>query len=209
MAGEIIDQYRQVFVLDRPPGHHASRNKAGGFCFFNNMAALALSMSKRGYTPLIIDWDVHHGNGTQELLYDSPIMYTSFHQKYLYPNTGSEDETGEGQGKGYTRNFPLPIGMQDKEYLEVFNQVRGIAEDVKPDILLISAGQDAHYLDRLSGLRLSSEAYHQMGCIAGEIARQHCDGRVILVMEGGYHLEANAESLAFAIKGIRASDSDN
>jgi len=209
MAGEIIEQYRQVFVLDRPPGHHASRDRAGGFCFFNNMAALALSLSKKGYRPLIIDWDVHHGNGTQELLYDLPIMYTSFHQKYLYPHTGSEKETGEGEGKGYTRNFPLPIGMQDKEYLEVFSQVRAVAEDLKPDILLISAGQDGHYLDRLSGLRLTSEAYHEMGRIVGEVAKQHCDGRVILVMEGGYHLEANAESLALAIKGIRAAGLDN
>lgn len=203
MAGVLIEDHRQVFVLCRPPGHHATRDQAGGFCFFNNMAALAVSLWKRGYRPMIIDWDAHHGNGTQELLYSLPIMYVSLHQKYLYPHTGSESETGEGKGKNCTRNFPLPIGMQDEEYLKVFAQVRQIAKDFIPDVLLISAGQDAHYLDRLSGLKLTSAAYREMGRMVGELAHQYSEGRVILLLEGGYHLQANAESLAYAITGIK------
>lgn len=209
MAGDLIESQKQVFVLCRPPGHHACRDQAGGFCFFNNMAALAISLWKRGYRPMVIDWDAHHGNGTQEILYELPIMYVSLHQKYLYPHTGSAAETGEGKGMNYTRNFPLPIGMQDQEYLQVFRQIRQIAEDVKPDILLISAGQDAHYLDRLSGLRLTSAAYHEMGRIVGELAQEYSEGRLILLLEGGYHLQANAESLALAITGIREVSSDN
>ncbi|MFC1833108.1 GNAT family N-acetyltransferase [Thermodesulfobacteriota bacterium] len=203
MAAELIEKHSQIFVLCRPPGHHAFSDHAGGFCFFNNMAALALSLWKSGYNPLIIDWDVHHGNGTQEILYELPIMYVSFHQKYLYPHSGREDETGSGRGAGYTRNFPLPIGMKDAEYLEIFQQIHSIAKEIKPDVVLVSAGQDGHYKDRHSGLRLSSEAYHEMGRTVGEAAAQHCNGRIILLLEGGYHLDANAESLALAIKGIR------
>jgi acetoin utilization deacetylase AcuC-like enzyme len=206
MAGDLVEKHHQVFVLCRPPGHHATRDRAGGFCFFNNMAALGISLWEKGYRPMIIDWDVHHGNGTQDILYELPIMYVSFHQKYLYPHSGSADETGAGDGLNYTKNFPLPIGMKDKEYLEVFGNVRSIAEELKPDIILISAGQDAHHLDRLSGLRLSSEAYREMGRIVGETAQTHCEGRIILLLEGGYHLEANAEALSFAIMGIREHD---
>ena len=203
MAGELIKEYRKIFVLNRPPGHHAGRNKTGGFCFFNNMAGLALSLWKRGYSPMIIDWDVHHGNGTQEILYYLPIMYVSFHQRYLYPNTGDEKEIGEGPGYGYTRNFPLPIRCGDREYIKSFVEVIRIAKEVKPDIILISAGQDGHKLDPMSGMQLSSEAYYEMGKIVGEIAEKFCSGRLILLLEGGYHLEANAEALAMAIKGIR------
>jgi acetoin utilization deacetylase AcuC-like enzyme/GNAT superfamily N-acetyltransferase len=206
MAGELVERHHKVFVLCRPPGHHATRDRAGGFCFFNNMAALAISLWDKGYRPMIVDWDVHHGNGTQEILYKLPIMYVSFHQKYLYPHTGLVEEIGEGDGLNYTKNFPLPIGMKDQEYLEVFGNVRRIADDLRPDIILVSAGQDAHHLDRLSGLRLSSEAFREMGRTVGDVANKHCDGRLILLLEGGYHLEANAEALSFAIMGIRENN---
>ena len=209
MAGDLVEKGRHIFVFCRPPGHHAGSDRSSGFCFFNNMAALAVSLHKKGYSPMIIDWDVHHGNGTQEILYEMPIMYVSLHQRYLYPNTGSEDETGEGKGKGYTRNIPLGIGVRDDQYLEVFRETYDIAREMKPDILLISAGQDGHHLDPLSGMRLSSGAYYEMGRMVGEIAAEHCEGRLILLLEGGYHLEANAEALTLAIKGIQTSASDN
>jgi acetoin utilization deacetylase AcuC-like enzyme len=205
MAGELLETYKQVFVLCRPPGHHASRERAGGFCFFNNMAGLAMSLWNKGGRPMIIDWDVHHGNGTQEALYSFPIMYVSFHQRYLFPHTGSEDETGEGEGLGYTKNYPLPIGIQDDAYLSLFNEIKDIADDYKPDSILISAGQDGHYRDKLSGMRLTSSAYYKMGGIVAEVAAKHCDNRIALLLEGGYDLDANAEALALAIKGIRES----
>ncbi len=208
LAGELIEKHSLVFVLCRPPGHHAGRDKAGGFCFFNNMAGLAVSLREKGYRPMVVDWDVHHGNGTQEILYELPIMYVSFHQRYLYPNTGSEEELGHGEGLGYTCNFPMPIGADDDIYLEAFRSIHSIADEYKPDVLLISAGQDGHHRDKLSGMRLSSQAFHEMGRIAGQVARQHCEGRLILLLEGGYDLEANSDSLARAIKGILAQALD-
>jgi acetoin utilization deacetylase AcuC-like enzyme len=205
MAAELLERYKQVFVLCRPPGHHASRDRCGGFCFFNNMAGLALKLYKQGLRPMVVDWDVHHGNGTQEILYELPIMYVSFHQRYLYPHSGSEEETGNGKGEGYTRNFPQPIGAVDDQFLEDFRKIKTIAEEYQPDVLLISAGQDGHYRDKLSGMRLTSDCFLEMGRIAGDVAEKTCEGRVVLLLEGGYDLDANAEALAMAIKGIRSS----
>lgn len=202
LAGEIIASKNPVFVLCRPPGHHANRQQSRGFCFFNNMAILAVALQKKGYNPMIIDWDVHHGNGTQEILYDRPIMYVSLHQKYLYPFSGSAEETGQGYGTGYTRNFPMRVGVEDEEYLDIFSNTSAIASEVKPDILLISAGQDGHVKDPLAGMRLSTNAYYEMGRRVGKIAREHCEGRLILILEGGYHLIAGASSLSQAVKGI-------
>ncbi len=202
LAGEMVEELKKIFVLARPPGHHATRNEAKGFCFFNNMAGLAMSLYKRGYRPMIIDWDAHHGDGTQEILYDKPIMYISLHQRNLYPNTGSEDEIGIGEGEGYTRNFPLPPLIEDKEYLEVFKNVYDIAEEYKPDIILISAGQDAHREEKVTGLMLSSQAFYEMARMVNEISEKYAKGRLILLLEGGYNLEALAESNYQIIKAI-------
>ncbi len=202
LAGELVEKLRKIFVLARPPGHHASKSEAKGFCFFNNMAGLALSLYEKGYKPMIIDWDAHHGDGTQEILYDKPIMYVSFHQRNLYPNTGSEDEIGIGEGKGYTKNFPLPPLIEDKEYLEIFKNVYNIAEEYKPDIILISAGQDAHKEEKVTGLMLSSNAYYKMASIVNELSNKYANGRLIFLLEGGYNLEALAESNYEIIKAI-------
>ncbi len=202
LAGEIVEEHKKIFVLARPPGHHATRNEAKGFCFFNNMAGLALSLFEKGYRPMIIDWDAHHGDGTQEILYDKPIMYVSFHQRNLYPNTGSEEETGVGPGKGYTRNFPLPPLIEDDEYLEKFKIVYDIAEEYKPDIILVSAGQDAHRDEKMTGLMLSENAYYQMAKIINEISEKFASGRLILLLEGGYNLESVAKCNYEIIRGI-------
>ncbi len=202
LAGELVDELKKIFVLNRPPGHHATRDTAKGFCFFNNMAGLALSLFEKGYHPMIIDWDAHHGDGTQEILYDKPIMYISFHQRNLYPNTGSEVEIGIGEGKGYTRNFPLPPLIEDDEYLDIFKNVYKIAEDYQPDIILISAGQDAHREEKVTGLMLSSEAYYKMTKIVNELSETYAKGRIILLLEGGYNLKALAESNYQIIKAF-------
>lgn len=202
MAGEIVTAVSPVIVLCRPPGHHAGIDRSQGFCFFNNMAILALALHKKGHKPMIIDWDAHHGNGTQEILYDKPIMYVSLHQRHLYPFSGSEEETGEGEGLGWTRNFPLGIAVEDEEYLNVFSKTEEMIREVRPDILLISAGQDGHEKDPLTGMSLSTAAYYELGRRVGSIAREYCEGRLILLLEGGYNLHFAALSLSQAVKGI-------
>ncbi len=202
LAGEKIEQFKKVFVLCRPPGHHATKNEAKGFCFFNNMAGLAIYLTEKGYKPLIIDWDAHHGDGTQEILYDKPIMFVSFHQRNLYPNTGDESEIGTGKGMGFTKNFPLPPLIEDEEFLERFKCVREIADEYKPDIILVSAGQDAHRDEKFTGLMLTSSAYYEMTKIVNELAEKYCDGRLILLLEGGYNLDALAESNYNIVKAL-------
>jgi acetoin utilization deacetylase AcuC-like enzyme len=202
LAGEMVTAASPVIVLCRPPGHHAGLDRSQGFCFFNNMAILALALHKQGHRPMIIDWDAHHGNGTQEILYDKPIMYVSLHQRHLYPFSGSEEETGEGEGRGWTRNFPLRIAVEDEEYLSVFKKTEEAAREAEPDVLLISAGQDGHEKDPLTGMSLSTKAYYELGRRVGNIAREHCQGRLILLLEGGYNLHFAALSLSQAVKGI-------
>lgn len=194
LAGEMVEKLKKVFVLGRPPGHHATKGTAKGFCFFNNMAGLAITLFEKGYRPMIIDWDAHHGDGTQEILYDKPIMYVSFHQRNLYPNTGSEAEIGIGEGQGYTRNFPLPPLVENDEYFEIFKNVYKIADEYKPDIILVSAGQDGHREEKVTGLMLTSEAYYEMAKIVNELSEIFAKGKIILLLEGGYNLKALAES---------------
>jgi len=201
-AGELVEKYKKIFVLSRPPGHHAEREKAKGFCFFNNMAGLALKLFKSGYRPMIIDWDIHHGDGTQKLLYDKPIMFVSIHQKHLYPFSGYPEERGEGEGKGYNINIFVPPLTEDEEYLSIFKEVFGIAEQYKPDILLISAGQDGLKEDLLSGTQLTPRCYYEMAKIVNTISEAYCNGRLILLLEGGYALEKVAEANLNIIKGI-------
>ncbi len=204
-AGEIIEKRKKVFVLSRPPGHHAHRNFSHGFCFFNNIAGLAWMLYKNGYKPLIIDWDAHHGDGTQEILYDKPITYISLHQKFLFPNTGKEEEKGEGEGKGYNYNFPLPTGCEDELYLTYFKGIENIIKEKKPDIILVSAGQDGHREDKYSGLNLTSNIYRKLGKIAADWANKYTQGKLILVLEGGYNLEILAVCNANICEGILES----
>jgi acetoin utilization deacetylase AcuC-like enzyme len=189
----IEGKVRNALALVRPPGHHALRDRGMGFCIFNNIAIAAkYAQKKYGLKKvLIIDWDVHHGNGTQEVFYSDPsVLFASFHQYPHYPGTGDSDETGEGDGKGFTLNFPLSWGSQAKDFLHIFNNVLiPRAKDFSPEIIFISAGFDAHISDPLNSLRLTASDFGKFTDIVGEIARSSAEGRIVSVLEGGYNLE--------------------
>jgi acetoin utilization deacetylase AcuC-like enzyme len=195
MAGEVAN----AFALVRPPGHHATASQAMGFCLFNNLAIAAKYALDRYKLEriLIIDYDVHHGNGTQAAFYDNPqVMYISTHEYPFYPGTGSLDEVGSGEGRGTTLNIPLPAGCGDEEYLAVFEQVIiPAARRFKPNIILVSTGYDGHWGDPLAMMRLSVAGYGRMAEIIKGLAGELCEGRLALTLEGGYNLEAQAASV--------------
>lgn len=196
MKGEV----NSGFCAIRPPGHHAERNYAAGFCIFNNIAIAAryLQSEHRIKKVAIIDWDVHHGNGTQHSFERDPsVYYMSLHQYPHYPGTGAINETGMGDGKGYTLNIPMNAGCGDKEYLEMFER-RIIPEldKFKPDIVLISAGFDTHALDPLSSMNVSTESFYKFTKMLQTIAEKYSNKKMIAFLEGGYHLTALADSVA-------------
>lgn len=192
-------QVDQVFCAVRPPGHHAETDRAMGFCLFNNIAVGARYIQEQYGVKrvLIVDWDVHHGNGTQHAFYDDPsVLFFSTHQFPHYPGTGRATECGSAQGEGMTINVPLDGGQGNEEYREIFERVLIPAADTfEPECVLISAGFDAHRDDPLASMDLTEEGYATLTQIVGEIARRHASGRVISCLEGGYHLPALAASV--------------
>jgi acetoin utilization deacetylase AcuC-like enzyme len=189
-----------AFALIRPPGHHAEADRAMGFCLFNNVAvAASYALERQGLKRvLIVDWDVHHGNGTMHAFYDRPeVLYFSVHQYPHYPGSGSVQEIGRGRGAGYTVNVPLPGGQGDADYLAVFHQVLlPVARQFSPELILVSAGFDAHQEDPLADMRLSSAGFGDLAAVLRGLAAERCPGRLALALEGGYQLEALTEGVA-------------
>lgn len=206
MAGEIDNAY----CLVRPPGHHAVAEAAMGFCLFNNVAVAArYAIDHYGLERvMIIDFDVHHGNGTQEIFYDDPrVLYFSTHQAPFYPGTGQSDERGEGEAEGTTINVPLPATSGYETFEPVFRQVMAPAADrFDPQLILVSAGFDAHWDDPLGQLNLSTAGFAQLLKVIIEEARFLCNGRLVLVQEGGYSLDAMAACVATCINLLLGDD---
>lgn len=187
-----------AFCAVRPPGHHAEPDRAMGFCIFNNIAIAAADLLETGLRRVaIIDWDVHHGNGTEKIfIADNRVLYVSMHQYPHYPGTGHADVTGHGKGEGFTLNIPMGAGAGDIEYLNAFNQrIITALDKFQPEFILISAGFDGHRDDPLASMVLSSEAYGQMTRIVKDVAARHCQGKIVSILEGGYDLKALAESV--------------
>ena len=188
------DEAREAFVAARPPGHHAERELAMGFCFFNNIAVGAEYLIRmHGLERVaILDFDVHHGNGTQHLFEArADIHYSSVHQWPFYPGTGDAGETGLGEGEGATFNVPLAAGAGDEEYLRVFEErLLPALAAFGPEALLLSAGFDAWSRDPVGGMRVSGAAFGRFGVLLREFAGHHCGGRMLSVLEGGYDLQA-------------------
>ena len=203
VSGEVT----QAFCAVRPPGHHAEAHRSMGFCLFNNVAVLARYLQKRHGLDniLIIDWDVHHGNGTQHIFEaDASVMYVSTHQYPYYPGTGASSETGTGSGEGYTLNFPLPAGTGDDAYLDVFQRAilpRALA--YRPDCVLVSAGFDAHYADPLAHMQVSEAGYRRMTEVVNEIAAVCSRNRLISVLEGGYNVDALGRCVTTHVATLR------
>ncbi len=203
-----------AFVATRPPGHHATSGQAMGFCFFNNVAVAArrLQADGRAERLLIVDWDVHHGNGTQEIFWDDPtVFYLSLHQSHHYPGTGDAREIGAGEGAGTTLNVPLPIGTPRAEYLRAFDQALDTAlQRFSPDLVLVSAGFDVLAGDPLGGQLLEPEDLYRITRRIVEDAAGGCGGRVVVVLEGGYvpaRLGAGSVAVIRALAGLEAPGS--
>lgn len=192
---------KSCFCAVRPPGHHAERAKAMGFCYINNIAIAAKYLQKQYSIEkiLILDWDVHHGNGTQHTFEKDPsVFYISLHQDpaSCYPGTGWVTETGKGKGKGYTRNFPMQPGAGNGKYMEAMEKVEEHMDDFKPQFVLISAGFDAHLADPLAHIKLTSKDFKEITLRTKAIAETYAEGRIVSLLEGGYNLKALAESVS-------------
>ncbi len=192
----------RALALVRPPGHHAESGRAMGFCLYNSIAVGAAWARARGVSRVaIVDYDVHHGNGSQWMFYENPsVLFISSHQFPFYPGTGAVAETGKGEGIGSTLNLPLEVGATDADYDLVYRDlVVPAVETYRPELLLVSAGFDAHERDPLAGMRVTTEGYGRLTARLLDAADRMCQGRVVFVTEGGYDLHALAECLETVI----------
>ena len=206
--GVMSGRLNRAFCAVRPPGHHASAAKGMGFCLFNNVALGARhAQQKHGAERvLIVDWDVHHGNGTQDVFYaDGGVTFLSVHRygRGFYPGTGGKGETGTGPGLGHTLNVPLPFGIGRREYLAAFAAALEDAARVsRPELVLLSAGFDAHARDPIGSLGLETEDFTEMTALVRSVAATHAGGRLVSCLEGGYDLGALAESVGVHLEGL-------
>ena len=190
---------QHAFACGRPPGHHATPTHGMGFCLFNNLAVGARYATRvKGLERiLIVDWDVHHGNGTQDAFYDAgDVFFFSIHQYPLYPGSGGGHERGVGDGEGATLNAPVPGGSLDEDYIRVFEDTLiPVAREFSPDLVMISAGFDAHEDDPLAGIHLTTDGFGHLTHLVRSIAEEHCGGRIVSTLEGGYSLRGLSSSV--------------
>jgi len=213
-AGGVMEAIRAVldgkvqnaFALIRPPGHHALRDRAMGFCIFNNVAIGArYAMTAHGLERvLIVDWDLHHGNGIQSIFYEDPkVLYGSVHRSTYFPWTGEAEEVGAGAGEGFTVNVPLESGSSDSDYGNVFRHIfLPIVQGFRPEIVLVAAGFDIHYEDPLRSMKVTPSGFARMTHLMMEMANEFCQGRLVLALEGGYSSEAIQDSVTMVLQEL-------
>ena len=207
MAGDI----QNGFALVRPPGHHAESDRGMGFCLFNNVAVGAqYAITKHSLDRiLIVDWDLHHGNGTQNTFYNTPnVLYFSTHQFPYYPGTGSLSETGSGNGQGFTVNVPLSGGQGDEDYAQIFKKIlHPICCQYKPQFIIVSAGFDTYFQDPLGSMKITPRGFAELTQSLLEISHINCADRILFVLEGGYHLDGLRESVKVVLKQLMGESS--
>jgi acetoin utilization deacetylase AcuC-like enzyme len=206
LRGIADGEFRRAFVATRPPGHHATPDGVMGFCLFNHVAVAARWLQREGLAErvLIVDWDVHHGNGTQDIFQDDPtVFFCSLHQAGHWPGTGKASETGAGRGTGFTLNVPVDPGVSRSEYLRLFEgAMQRVREHFTPDWILVSSGFDAMAGDPLGNLPLEPEDFHRMTRLLVEWAEEACDGRVVALLEGGYNPVRTGQGAVAVIRGL-------
>jgi acetoin utilization deacetylase AcuC-like enzyme len=197
-----IQNPKSIFAFVRPPGHHAEQAQGMGFCLFNNIA-IAAEYTKEKYglkRILIVDWDLHHGNGTQHAFYRDPgVLFFSSHQYPYYPGTGGFEEVGSGDGEGFTVNAPFPTGFGDAEYIHVYSRIlKPIALEYRPELILVSAGFDPFIHDPLGGMKVTGDGFGALARIVQDISRKTCPGKILITLEGGY----NPEGLRNGVRAV-------